>query len=378
MSVFLTGATGFLGGYVTARLLELPGPALTLLVRASDRDEAIGRLWRALQFHASSDRFREWLHTRIRIVAGDITLPSFGLNHPDWHELACSIDSVIHLAATLNHRSEKLCLNVNLRGTLEVIRLAQVADADHGLRRFSHVSTTTVAGIRQDEVVAEDRAIEWDRSDHDPYARTKKFCEHMVTTLLPHVPRTIFRPSVVLGDSRRPETTQFDLVRAFAFFSRLPVVPLRGDDRIDIVPADYVADAIVALHGKTHPLHEIYHLTSGTGSETFSAIMTALCARPTFAPWLRSPCAWGVRRVSEWRGTQIGRVASLIRVFLPYMLANTVYDNRRVVDELGRRPPPFSGYCAELRDFALQHKFHYPYTPLLAADSAVMTTERVV
>ena len=51
---------------------------------------------------------------------------------------------------------------------------------DHGLRRFSHVSTVAVAGHRANEVVQEDSSIDWNRSDYDPYARTKKFCEHMV------------------------------------------------------------------------------------------------------------------------------------------------------------------------------------------------------
>ena len=171
----------------------------------------------------------------------------------------------MHCAASLNRKSEKSCLNVNLRGTLEVIQLARRAHDAHGLRRFSEISTVAVAGHRSNEVVTEDRAIDWDRSDYDPYARTKKFCEHMVRELLPDVPRTVFRPSIVLGDSRRPETTQFDMVRAFVFLAGLPVLPLRADDRVDIVPADYVADAVVHLHQKPHPEHEIYHLSSGNG-----------------------------------------------------------------------------------------------------------------
>ncbi len=88
----------------------------------------------------------------------------------------------------------------------------------HGLRRFSNVSTVAVAGKRSNEVVTEDRSIEWDRSDYDPYARTKKFCEHMVRELLPDVGLTIFRPSIVLGDSRYPETTQFDMVCRSCFW----------------------------------------------------------------------------------------------------------------------------------------------------------------
>ncbi len=167
--------------------------------------------------------------------------------------LVASTDSVLHCAASLNRKSEKSCLNVNLRGTLEVAQLARRAHDAHGLRRFSEVSTVAVAGQRSNEVVAEDSAIDWERSDYDPYARTKKFCEHMVRELLPDVQRTIFRPSIVLGDSRRPETTQFDMVRAFVFLGGLPVLPFRPDDRVDIVPVDYVADAIVTLHQKPHP-----------------------------------------------------------------------------------------------------------------------------
>jgi nucleoside-diphosphate-sugar epimerase len=54
------------------------------------------------------------------------------------------------------------------------------------------------------------------KSDYDPYSRTKKFCEHMVHELLPDVPLSVFRPSIVLGDSRRPETTQFDMVHGLS------------------------------------------------------------------------------------------------------------------------------------------------------------------
>ena len=72
----------------------------------------------------------------------------------------------------------------------------------------------------------------------------------MVRELLPDVPRTVFRPSIVLGDSRRPETTQFDMVRAFVFLAGLAGSAVSPDDRIDIVPVDYVAESVVALHQK--------------------------------------------------------------------------------------------------------------------------------
>src|SRR5262249_61321598 len=162
-------------------------------------------------------------------------------------------DSVIHCAASLNRKSEKVCLNVNLRGTLEVIKAAQAARDLRGLRRFSDVSTVAIAGRRSNEVVKEDEALDWNRSDYDPYARTKKFCEHLVAELLPDVQHTVFRPSIILGDSRYAETTQFDMVRSFVFLAGLPALPCRPPDNVDTVNVAFVADTIVAIHTKERP-----------------------------------------------------------------------------------------------------------------------------
>src|ERR1700686_2030020 len=261
MAIFLTGSTGYIGAHVASILLERHTDRLNLLVRAKSEQEANERLWHALQLHLDFPQFRDALETRISVFRGDLTDPQFGLDAADYTHLIGTTESVIHCAASLNRKSEKSCLNVNLRGTLEAAQLARRAQDTHGLRRFSQVSTVAVAGHRSNEVVGEDSAIDWERSDYDPYARTKKFCEHMVRELLPDVSRTVFRPSIVLGDSRRPETTQFDMVRAFVFLASLPVLPFRAHDRIDIVPADYVAEAVVHLHQKQRPEHEIYHLS---------------------------------------------------------------------------------------------------------------------
>jgi nucleoside-diphosphate-sugar epimerase len=272
--------------------------------------------------------------------------------------------ALIHCAASLNRKSEKQCLNVNLRGGREVIQLARRAQNRNGLLRYSHVSTVAVAGKRQNEVVTEDAAIDWSRSDYDPYARTKKFGEHMLRQLLADVPRTIFRPAIVMGDSRRPETSQFDMVQAFDVLARLPVLPLRPDDRIDIVPADYVGKAIVAIHQKEQPAHDIYHLSSGTGSQTYHEITDALAAtggwrRPTFLPSLGKPFSGTVDWLAK-RGGAIAHGASLLKVFWPYLEWNTVFDNSRVVAELGEPPAKFTTYAYPLLKFSRENKFHYP------------------
>src|SRR5258708_8541920 len=276
MAIFLTGSTGYIGAHIAAILLDRHSDRLNLLVRAKTEQEAHARLWHALQLHLDFSQVRDALETRISIYRGDLTDARFGLEDAEYARLVGTTESVIHCAASLNRKSEKRCLNENLRGTLEVAQLARRAHDAHGLRRFSQVSTVAVAGHRSHEIVTEDASIDWNRSDYDPYARTKKFCEHMVRELLPDVQKTIFRPSIVLGDTRYGETTQFDMVRAFVFLASLPVLPLRPDDRIEIIPVDYVAKAIATLHQKEKPLFDTYHLSSGTGSETCKQITDAI------------------------------------------------------------------------------------------------------
>lgn len=366
MAIFLTGCTGYIGAHVTANLLADSSAQLNLLVRAKDAQEANSRLWRALQLHLEFAPFQEYLRSRIRVFRGDITTPQFGLDEAAYRDLVRSTDSVIHCAASLNRKSEKSCLNVNLRGTLEVVQLAMRARDEHGLRRFSHVSTVAVAGQRSNEVVEEDAAIDWSRSDYDPYARTKKFCEHMVRQLLPDVPRTIFRPSIVLGDSRRPETNQFEMVRAFVFLAGLPALPFQPGARLDIVPVDFVADSVSTIHMKENPAHDIYHLSSGTDSETFVQLTDALAKAqgkrgPVFAPSLEGTSEKVVRALAG-RAGKIGGLATLLKVFLPYLVWNTVFDNRRVTAQMGRKPLPFSQYCYPLLRYAREHNFSYPYS----------------
>ena len=367
MAIFLTGSTGYLGSYLAAGLLTGHAEKLNLLIRAKSGQEARERLWRSLQLHFDFPEFLEHVSSRVRIFRGDLTEERFGLPDDEYHALVDTTSSILHCAASLNRKSERQCLNVNLRGSLEVIQLARRAQNRNGLRRYSHVSTVAVAGKRQDDVIAEDSAIDWARSDYDPYARTKKFGEHMVHQLLPDVPKTIFRPAIVLGDSRRPETTQFDMVQAFDVLARLPVLPLRPRDKIDIVPANYVGKAIVTIHQKDAPSHLIYHLSSGAGSQTYMELTDALAQaggwrRPAYMPSIGRAFSGAVNFLAR-RGGAVGHGASLLKVFWPYLTWNTVFDNSRVVAELGEAPAKFSDYGYPLLMFSRKNKFRYPAKP---------------
>jgi nucleoside-diphosphate-sugar epimerase len=148
-------------------------------------------------------------------------------------------------------------------------------------------------------------------------------------------------------------------------------LPFRPTDRIDIVNVDFVADAIAALHQKEYPAHDTYHLSSGSGSQTFRELTKALAAAqqkraPVFVPVAERPFAGSVNFLAS-RGGTIGQGASLMKVFMPYLTWNTVFDNTRVTRELGRKPAPFSEYCYPLLKFSRENNFTYKYRPWPAA-----------
>jgi thioester reductase-like protein len=378
MAIFVTGSTGYLGGYLVAGLLQDSRDSLNLLVRAASEQEARERLWQSLQLHFEFREFFDYLNSRVRVFRGDLTGERFGMPDDDYYVLVDTTDSIIHCAASLNRKSEKQCFNVNLRGSLEVIQLARRVQNRKGLRRYSHVSTVAVAGQRRNEVVTEDTSIDWARSDYDPYARTKKFSEHMVAQLLPDVPRTVFRPAIVMGDSCRAETSQFDMVQAFDLLARLPVLPLRPHDKIDIVPANYVSKAIVTIHQKEQPAYGIYHLSAGVASQTYQELTDSLAKdggwrHPIYMPSLGRPFSGTVNWLAN-RGGAVGYGASLMKVFWPYLDWNTVFDNSRVVSELGEAPAKFSTYAYPLLKFSRENKFRYPAKPWPSSITAAPKT----
>jgi thioester reductase-like protein len=367
--VFLTGGNGFLGSYAIDWLLRHTDAPIHVLLRAESEERGWDRLWTALQFHLDDEGF-ERARARVHLALGDLHAPGLGLSSHHRDRVLTDCDSVLHVAASLNRKSDKACFNTNLRGTLSVVKLAMAMAERGSLRRFTDVSTVAVAGKRRSEVVTEDGTVDWERSDYDPYARTKKFAEHMAHELLPADRVVVLRPSTVMGDSRHARSWMTDMVRAFCFLVDMPVSPIDPSSRVDIVPGDFVGHAIAELHTKPTLRWSSYNLTAGTSSPTGRSIAEAMGAagqRVWFERRLAEPFGWAVRGMNRLPRGGMQQVGAVMKVFWPYITYDTVFDNTRVTTELGRAPARFESYCAGLYRYAKEVKFENPVRERVAS-----------
>jgi long-chain acyl-CoA synthetase len=319
--VLLTGASGFLGTQIARQLLAQTDFVIYALLRAEDPASAIRRLSRA---------WWDWpelasaIGDRVHVLCGDVAQPRLGLDADRYAALARALTHIIHTAADLrvNAPIEEL-RRTNLHGTEHVLELARVAHRDrgHGLARLSHVSTAYVSGGRSGPVPEDALTAEYGFSC--AYEFSKYEGERRVQAARDELPLSVFRPGMIVGDSRTGEIKTFNTLYfplRLYLAGRLPLMPAGRDQPVNLVPVDYVAEAIVRLTLEPEAAGLTFHLT---------------------APHVSLPRAGElVELVRGWAREQLG--LRLRRpVFIPLPLPRGRYDPQG-------RPPREAGALASL------------------------------
>jgi NAD(P)-dependent dehydrogenase (short-subunit alcohol dehydrogenase family) len=235
VNYFVTGATGFIGRNLVQRLLQREG-TIYALVRAGSR----GRL-EELRTAWGADG------ARVVPVAGDLAQPGLGVSEEDLLELRGKVEHFFHLAAIYDMTAGAEAQEVaNVEGTRHAVELAGAIDAGC----FHQISSIAAAGLYKGEW-REDMFEEAEGLDTHPYFRTKHESERVVREECRR-PWRVYRPGIVVGDSRTGEIDKVDgPYYAFKLLQRarrvlpawLPTLGVEGGE-INIVPVDYVADAI--------------------------------------------------------------------------------------------------------------------------------------
>ncbi|WP_247729097.1 SDR family oxidoreductase [Halovivax limisalsi] len=352
--VFLTGFPGFLGSALIERVLERGDGPVACLVQPHHRAQAEDRareLVDAVDAPAVGDD-----RIDIRLYDGDITDPDLGLEVD--RATFDAIESCYHLAAIYDLGVDlEPAEAVNVRGTERVLEFAASIDVD----RFHYVSTCYVSG-RYDGVFTETHLAEG-QSFNNHYEETKYRAEVAVQRrMAAGFPATVYRPAIVVGDSETGETEKYDgpyyqlrhLLSQPEWLSVSVTVPGARSAELNVVPRDYVVDAIDALSARADTVGEVYQLCDPAPLPVrrFAAVLAdAIDHRTVPLPVPKSIA----RRGLDWLES---RGASVEPATLDYLDHPTRYacpKTRRALADTAVEVPPFESYVDALVDFVREH-----------------------
>jgi long-chain acyl-CoA synthetase len=318
--VLLTGATGFVGGQLLLRLLASDDRRLVCLVRAASDLEAAQRGEQTL-IRLLAGRHVASAVRRIAWVRGDVEHPDLGMSPDARRMLARSIEEIYHCAASTRFDLPLAdARRINVAGTIAIHDLAVDAASQGPFRRLHHVSTAYAAGRIRGPVGPDHLPADDPRRFRNTYERTKASAERFLRGAR-RVPTTIYRPSIIVGDSRDGRTASWNVVyfpmRLMAR-GRLPIAPHGGRALLDCVPVDYVVDGIRALGARDDGAGATFHLTAGRAALRVREVIRhtyAGIARQTGRPlrigtWTVGPLRWwlaerALRRLLSSPGTDM-------------------------------------------------------------------------
>ena len=324
MTIFFTGYPGFLASALLPRVLD------------RSRDTAAVCLVQS-KFAALARERAAPFGDRVKIVEGDITRR---IEAP-----ADDVEEIYHLAAIYDLSVPRdVGLRVNVEGTRHVLDFAERC---RSLRRFQYVSTCYVSG-RYDGVFLEEDLDVGQRFNN--FYEETKFLAEVEVRKRAGLPCTIYRPSVVVGDSTSGETQKFDgpyfVMQWILRQPRIALLPMPAGAkrfRFNTVPRDFVIDAIARLSTKGGNCYQLADPAPLTVDEIVDVIANATQRRI-----VRIPMPLALARF----GAPMLRIP---RAAVDYFTHPTTYDTTNAQRDLGFAPPRFSDYAGNLVDFARAH-----------------------
>jgi len=346
--VLFTGFPGFIGERLLPRLIERrPGAIFVCLVQPRFR-EAAERSVAALEVRHPHAR------GRIRLTEGDITLADLGLGGGS--ALLPSLTAAYHLAAVYDLAvSRDLAMSVNVEGTRNVLRFLERAPR---LQRLHYVSTAYVSGTATG--IFRETDLDVGQRFKNFYEETKFLAE--VAVAESGLPATIYRPAIVVGDSRTGATAKFDgPYFTLAAMQRMPSPGLflkvgRGKNPANLVPVDFIIAAMAALSDPHGGAARTYHLTDP--SPLSVSEVARLLAREMEKRFLLVPVPLAVARAA-FRPAAVQAFFGMPVQTLDYFDHPCRYDTTQATADLaaaGVACPPFPSYVREMVAFYRAHR----------------------
>jgi len=358
---FITGATGFIGKRLVKKILEREDSSVFFLIRESEKDalEHIYEYW-------DCDR------SRVTPVVGDLTEPLLGVSAGDRKKIGKKTAHFFHLAAIYDLKADaESQLKVNVEGTRNTVRFAEAI----GAKRFHLFSSIASAGLFEG-LFREDMFEEAEGLEH-PYFRTKHDSEGIVRREC-SIPWRIFRPALVVGDSRTGEMDKIDgpyyffkLIQKLrkALPSWMPTIGIEGG-RINVVPVDFIVNAVDHIAHLKGEDGKCFHLVDPTPMRVGDLLNTF--ARAAHAPEMSMRinaalfsfipyhmrkglmALTPVRRIRNAVMKDLGLPEDMFR-FVNYPTRFDCRETTRVLKGTGIAVPPLDTYAWRLWDYWERH-----------------------
>lgn len=362
---FITGGTGFIGSNLIPCLLgQFPNARATVLIRAEDKQQAKSRhelLIRQIEKLARIDRVRE----RLDYVLGDVTLANCGLSPSGLDEVLACTTHIIHGAAILRFDLPlEQTRAINLGGTRRVLQIAQRCCQRGQFENFVYIGTSSVSGKREGHIY--EHELEMGQQFFNTYEQSKYETELLLHHHIEQIPITIFRPSIVIGDSQTGRTTLFNVIYYPLRFIRdglLTFIPGTPDTLLDLVPVDWVVDAMSNIMSNDQYIGHTFHLTSGPERATKLGdfLSHAVCYLDANCP-LRKPRKMDIVDMTEFRqrvGRLTGQQAKLyakMGLLFGYATVNRLFDTTNTDKALrnsGLQFPEYKSYADNILHYCL-------------------------
>jgi thioester reductase-like protein len=365
--IFVTGATGLVGGFWTLTALRA-GHSVRLLVRGKQDQSPQERVQQALGLFGFSPEEWSQFHSRIELYEGDIALPQFGLSDRDWQRLSHELSCIYHAAAYLSFKMDQRAKSIlaNVEGTRNILRLAEASRA-----HLFHVSTAYLSGETTGRI--RERELKEPLAWRNPYEETKFIAEREVhsTCQQKKLSYTVFRPAILIGDSLLGRTIRFNSIyyfmKLFYQFSQQErpssiVLEAKPEATLNILPVDVAIRAMWALSQSPRVQGRVFHITHPSPL-SFRQLISLAERIFGFSIQMSDPShVQSVRIRADGEETE-----TAISLYAPYMFGEPEFDLTSTTSVLPDYPASFpemnETYFRKILAFAIEQEWGARFLP---------------
>ena len=343
--LFVTGANGFIGGALLTKIISTDLWKYSIfLIRSKTPEDGLHRLASTLRKHGVTTQQLFELKLE-QIICGDLNVVNRWIDDPRLK----SIEMVVSSAAVASFSNHPSIWSTNVDGVLNMAHgLSRVAN----IKRFVQIGTAMACGVNPPNPVPDGFEVDESTVHFLEYTHSKHEAERRLKSELPQLPLIVARPSIVVGHTTLGCKPSGSIYWVFRIALALKCFPCSLEQKIDVIPVDYCADALYLLLTKTNLQHDSYHISAGKKCASSFAEIDESIAK-----------AMGRKKITGYEQKDYGEilqmrdqfthllgpcnqriVAKAIKTYGTFSKLGLFFDNSRLLVEGMENPTPLANY----------------------------------